>query len=105
MFLRAEPDRRRLGVRPVALDPDPARIHDQAMSRGQLRDAGERRSRTRHETEREVGLDRFVVEVGLYEAAREQALELRREDEEVAADGGIERLDAQAVSGQAWEAH
>src|SRR5581483_6615740 len=46
----------------------------------------------------EQRVDRRVVEVGLDEPAREQALELRCEDEQIAAGRIVERLDAEAIA-------
>src|SRR5687767_8943960 len=83
---------------PVALDPDSLGAGDQPMSRKQLLDSGERRVGSGEEAEREVGVDSLVVEARIDPAAREDALQLRAEDEEVVGDGVVERLDPEPVA-------
>ena len=75
---------------PFSIDEDAARL--------ELLHRRERRRGRREEPEREVGVDRLVVEVGRDEPAREQALELGGEDEQVAADRVVERLDPEPVA-------
>ena len=73
------------GYAPVAARRGRRRRRRRAARPGiSLRDAGERRQRARDEAEREVGVDRLVVELGVDEAAREHALQLGGEDEQVA---------------------
>ena len=55
-------------------------------------------SRAREEPEREVGIDRLVVERRRHEAAREHALQLRAEDDQVADLRIVERLDPEPVA-------
>ena len=90
---------RRLRVAPVPALLDLAVLHDEDAARLELLHCGERRRRRREEAERQVGVDRLVVEVGRDEPAREEALELGREDEEVAADRVVDRLDPEAIAG------
>ena len=58
----------------------------------------ERGARTGYEAERQERVDRLVVEVDGNEAAGQQALELRREDEQVADPRVVQRLDTEAVA-------
>ena len=64
----------------------------------ELLHGGQRCRRRGEEPEREERVDRLVVEVARDEPAREQALELGREDERVAADGVVDRLDPEPVA-------
>ena len=89
---------RRLRVAPVPAFLDLAVLDDEDAARLELSHCGERRRRRREEAERQVGVDRLVVEVGRDEPAREEALELGREDEEVTADRVVDRLDPEPVS-------
>ena len=70
------------------------------MAGHQLPDGGERRQRARDEAERQERVDRLVVQIGGNEPAREHALQLGPEDEEVADLRVVERLDPQAVACQ-----
>jgi len=53
------------------------------MAWEQLEDSVEWRRRPWYETERQVSVDRFIVQLGFYETAREQALELGRENDQI----------------------
>ena len=54
--------------------------------------------RSREEPEGEVRVDRLVIQCSVDESGREQTLELRGKDEEVAGASVIERLDAKSVA-------
>ena len=97
-LLEAHRDGRRHGVGPVRLRARSAAVDDQPVAGQQLADARERRHRARHEPEAEERVDRLVVEVVRHEAAREDALQLGREDQEIAGFRVVERLDAEAVA-------
>ena len=82
---------------PVRRDVDAAVDH-QPVARLQLPHPGERRRRPCEEPEGQVCVDRFQVEVGLDEAARQHRFQLGGEDEEIADDGEVERFDAETVA-------
>ena len=98
LVLRRLEVRLRHRVRPVALEAQTTRVDDQPLARHQLANAGQRRERSRDEAEGHVGVDRLVVELGLDDAARQHALQLRGEDDAVAGLGVVERLDAEPVA-------
>jgi len=66
----------RLGLRSSVGDKE-------SMAWEQLEDSVEWRRRPWYETERQVSVDRFIVQLGFYETAREQALELGRENDQI----------------------
>ena len=70
------------------------------MARHQLLDGRERRQRAWNEAERQEGVDCLVVQIGGNEPAREHALQLGPEDEEIADLGVVERLDPETVACQ-----
>ena len=91
---------RRLRIRPVRARRDAA-ARRSTSSDGRacsFEHAGKRRQRAGNEAERQVRVDRLVVELGADEPAREQALQLGREDEQVADDRVVQRLDAEPVA-------
>ncbi len=100
MLVRAHPrSGSRERIAPVRLDANASIAHDQTVARWELGDAGERRLRPREESKGEVGVDRVVVQRSVDEPRREQALELRGEDEKVPTASVVERLDSESVAG------
>ena len=85
------------GMRPVALLPH-GRIDHEHMARKELGDVLERRLRCGEVAEREIRVDRVVVESRLDQPAGEQGFQLGGEDDQVASDGVVERLDPEAVA-------
>jgi hypothetical protein len=75
------PFERRLRIAPEAPLLDGAVLDHEDAAGLELLHSGQRCRRRREEPEREERVDRLVVEVARNEAAREQALELGREDE------------------------
>ena len=68
------------------------------MTGHELRDAGKGSPRPGDEVERQVGIDRLVVQRWLDQPAGEKALELGGKDEEVAPTRIVERLDAKSIA-------
>ena len=91
---------RGLGERPVRLLSDPAVAEVEERARCKLADAAKECSRARHVPEREVEVDRLEVELDVDEPAREDRLELRGEDDEIARACPVERLDPEPVTCQ-----
>jgi hypothetical protein len=88
----------RARIRPVGFDGDAALVHDEPVSGQELGHVRERGPGTGEESERQIGVDRLVVELRAHEARGEQALELRRKDDEIADARPVERLDAEPVA-------
>ena len=77
---------------------------DQALAGLELAHVAQRRHRARHVAEHQVGGDRVRVELAAHEPAREHALQLGAEDDDVAGERVVERLDARAGRGSARRA-
>ena len=77
-------------VFPVRLLVDAPVLHDKRGAGRQLPNVAKRRAWAGHEAKAQVKVERFVVEVERNEPAREHALQLRREDHEVAGAGPVE---------------
>ena len=86
-------------VAPPALEARLAIRHDEPFARLELAHVAQRRHRPRNVTEHQVGRDRLGVELVADEAARQHALELRAEHDDVAGERVVERLDARAGRG------
>ncbi len=101
-FVRRARDRvrRRRRIAPPALDRGaPARDH-QPLTRLQLPDLPERRHRSRHVSEGQVGGYRLRVELIAHQAAGQDGLQLGAEHHDVADQRVVEGLDPQAVADQ-----
>ena len=70
------------------------------MARQELRHASERRPGRGHVAERQIRVERFVVELRIDQAGGEQALQFRSEQEEAVGACVVERLDAEPVAGE-----
>ena len=79
---------------------DRATLDDEPMSRQQRLDVAQYRARLKHRAVRQQRPQRGRVDARGYEPAREQCLELRREDQSAAYFGVQQRLDAKVVASE-----
>ena len=87
-------------VVPVALLCHPVGAGQEQLAGAELAHLRERAERAREEAERQVGLERLVVELVREQAACEQALELGGKEEQALDPGEVEGLDPEPVAGE-----
>src|SRR5439155_2495479 len=87
-------------VVPVALLCHPLGAGQEQLAGAELAHLRERAERAREEAERQVGLERLVVELVREQAACEQALELGGKEEQALDPGEVEGLDPEPVAGE-----
>ena len=102
VFLQRPRLRIRIGlrIRPVLFLTNSIRVDDQNAAWAQLVDSGDRCPRSGNETEAEVEVDRFQIELGLNEPTCEDRLQLGAENDNVINAGPVEGLHTHPVARQ-----